>query len=213
MSCIKRGHERIGRQRNLLANSRPCDGINSQSSAQAVSLAHPNIAVNKPMKRVVVIFLLLMISACSRDDSTSTTDSAKLDAGGARETETQNLFDLERVARGAKLFQENCAQCHGPQAQGHPDWKRARKEGYAAAPPLNGTGTDISLTRERMVEVIRKGARRKGVMVMPAWKGRVGDDQIIDIISWYQALWPAEAYQHWRRANAPVSKKKNRSKG
>lgn len=154
-----------------------------------------------------------MIGACSKEDSASKTDSAELDASGAQETEMQSLFDLERVARGARLFQENCAQCHGPQAQGHPDWQRARKEGYAAAPPLNGTGTDISLSRERMVEVIRKGAKRKGVMVMPAWKGRVDDEQITDIISWYQALWPAETYQLWRRANAPVPKKKDRSKG
>jgi len=165
------------------------------------------------MKRVVVIFLLLIVSACSRDDETPKTDNAKLDTSSARQTEVQALFNLERVARGARLFQENCAQCHGPQAQGHPDWQRARKEGYAAAPPLDGTGTDISMTRERMVEVIRKGVRQKGVMVMPSWKGRVDDDQITDIISWYQALWPADAYLRWRRANAPVSKKKNRNKG
>lgn len=165
------------------------------------------------MKRVILVSLLLLISACNQDDKTSKSEGAKPDASGARQTESQSMFDLERVARGARLYQENCAQCHGPQAQGHPDWQRARKEGYVAAPPLNGTGTDISLTRKRMVEVIRKGAKRKGVMVMPAWKGRVGDDQIADIISWYQALWPAEAYQQWRRANAPVSKKKNRGKG
>ncbi len=123
------------------------------------------------------------------------------------------MFDLQRVARGAKLYQENCAQCHGPQAQGHPDWKRAHKEGFAAAPPLNGTGTDVKLTQAQMVDVIHKGARNKSVMVMPAWKGRVTDEQILDIISWYQALWPADVYQQWRRANAPVPKKSIRGKG
>lgn len=163
------------------------------------------------MKRVSLLIILLLVSACSKDDSAS--NSAGADGGAQQKAELQSMFDLERVARGAKLYQENCAQCHGPQAQGHPDWKRARKEGYAAAPPLNGTGTDISLTRAHMVEVIRKGAKRKGVKVMPAWKGRVSDEKILDIISWYQALWPAEAYQKWRRANNPATGKKNRSKG
>ncbi len=165
------------------------------------------------MKRAVVICLLLVVSACSQEDGTSKIGSAKPDAGGDQQAESQSMFDLQRVARGAKLYQENCAQCHGPQAQGHPDWQRAHKEGFVAAPPLNGTGTDIKLTRAQMVDVIRKGARIKRVMVMPAWKGRVTDEQILDIISWYQALWPAEAYQKWRRANAPVPKKSIRGKG
>jgi len=163
------------------------------------------------MKRVALIIVLLLVSACSRDDGASSRSGT--DSGAQQHAESQTMFDLEGVARGAKLYQENCAQCHGPQAQGHPDWQRAKKEGYAAAPPLNGTGTDIGLTRVRMVEVIRKGAKRKGVMVMPAWKGRVSDEKILDIISWYQALWPAEAYQQWRRANSPAVGKKNRSKG
>ena len=161
------------------------------------------------MKKIAVICLLLFVSACSKEEPHKINGTG-LTLGGSGQLESQQLFDLNSVARGARLFQENCAQCHGPQAQGHPDWQRAREEGYAAAPPLNGTGTDVKLTRERMVEVIRKGAKRMDVMVMPAWKGRVDDDQIMDIISWYQALWPADAYQQWRRANAPVAKKGSR---
>ncbi len=166
------------------------------------------------MKRVTLIIVLLLVGACSKDDSAPNGVDTGSAAGNAQlAAKSQSMFDLERVARGAKLYQENCAQCHGPQAQGHPDWKRGRKEGFLAAPPLNGTGTDISLTQTRMVEVIRKGVKRKSVMMMPAWKGGVDDGQITDIISWYQALWPAEAYKNWRRANIPAAGKKNRSKG
>lgn len=155
------------------------------------------------MKRLVILCVLLFASACSQDDDK--TSSGNLD-GDNPSAQSPTLFDLNRVARGARLYQENCAQCHGPQAQGHPDWQRARQAGFAAAPPLNGTGTDIKLTQSAMVSVIRKGARHKGVMVMPAWRGRVSDDQILDIISWYQALWPAKTYQVWRKSNMPTTK-------
>jgi mono/diheme cytochrome c family protein len=44
--------------------------------------------------------------------------------------------------------------------------------------------------------------QRNGEPVMPAWKGRLSDREIEDIISWYQALWPPEVYERWRKANA-----------
>ncbi len=165
------------------------------------------------MKRVAALFLLLLVSACSQEDNASKTSVLSAGDDDARPLESQTLFDLQRVARGARLYQENCAQCHGPQAQGHPDWQRARKAGFAAAPPLNGTGTDVTLTQSAMVSVIRKGARHNGVMVMPAWRGRVSDEQILDIISWYQALWPAETYQAWRSTNVPATKTGSRGRG
>lgn len=162
------------------------------------------------MKRLVFLCVLLFVGACSKDDDKDS--SGSLD-GNNPSAQSQTLFDLNRVARGAKLYQENCAQCHGPQAQGHPDWQRARSQGFSAAPPLNGSGTDIKLTRSAMVKVIKKGAKHKGVMVMPAWQGRVSNEQILDIISWYQALWPVETYQAWRRSNIPSAKASSKSQG
>ena len=46
-------------------------------------------------------------------------------------------FSTESLVRGVRLYQEHCALCHGPEAQGHPDW---RNPDVVAAPPLNGTG-------------------------------------------------------------------------
>jgi mono/diheme cytochrome c family protein len=40
---------------------------------------------------------------------------------------------------------------------------------------------------------------------MPAWKGRLSDREIEDIITWYQALWPPEVYERWRKANVTES--------
>jgi mono/diheme cytochrome c family protein len=51
--------------------------------------------------------------------------------------------------------------------------------------------------------------------VMPAWVGRVSDQDIEDVITWYQALWPADTYQAWQRAYAPdqVQDRSGKSKG
>lgn len=106
---------------------------------------------------------------------------------------------LAALNRGAGLFQEHCAQCHGPEAQGHPDWQTP---GVIAAPPLNGTGNDWKRSRAELVGAIQNGTKRNGVLAMPAWKGRLSDSEIDDIIAWFQALWPPEVYTQWRRQQA-----------
>jgi mono/diheme cytochrome c family protein len=37
---------------------------------------------------------------------------------------------------------------------------------------------------------------------MPAWKDRLKDEEIEDILTWLQALWPDNTYEVWRKANA-----------
>ncbi len=105
---------------------------------------------------------------------------------------------LAALNRGARLFQEHCAQCHGPEAQGHPDWQTP---GVVAAPPLNGTGNDWKRSHAELVNVIQNGAKRNGVPIMPAWKGRLTDSEINDTVAWFQTLWPPETYAKWQRAH------------
>jgi mono/diheme cytochrome c family protein len=107
------------------------------------------------------------------------------------------------MMRGARLYQEHCAQCHGPEAQGHPDWENTQ---VVAAPPLNGTGKEWKLKKSELVKVIKSGSNKDGMPVMPAWNGRLSDEEIQDIIGWFQALWPADVYEIWRKANAAPAK-------
>lgn len=149
------------------------------------------------------------IAGCGDDKTAPATGNGTADAPAP--DGILSGFDINRIANGAKLYQENCAQCHGPEAQGHPDWERGRKEGFAAAPPLNGTGTEVKLSQAQMIHIIRNGVTRDDALVMPAWQGRVADRDLEDIIAWYQALWSGEVYNKWRRANvegapAPAAK-------
>ncbi|OGI49109.1 MAG: hypothetical protein A3B81_07475 [Candidatus Muproteobacteria bacterium RIFCSPHIGHO2_02_FULL_65_16] len=134
---------------------------------------------------------LLLIAACGKKEEPAATGVAPLGA--------DRLASMDSVVRGAGLYQEHCAQCHGPEAQGHPDWQTP---GVAAAPPLNGTGNDWKRKKYELVGTIKNGVIRKREPVMPAWKGRLSDQEIEDIIAWFQALWPADVYENWRKANA-----------
>ncbi|HEX20519.1 MAG TPA: c-type cytochrome [Acidiferrobacteraceae bacterium] len=147
--------------------------------------------------RFFVLCLLLALGACQQSDQ----DAGPVDAQPNDVTQLRmRHFPAERVARGARLFKQHCAQCHGPEAQGHPSWQTPSMK-YAAAPPLNGTGNDWKRSRVELIFTILNGASRDGVAVMPPWKNRLSRRDTEDLMIWFQALWPAEVYKKWLEDN------------
>ena len=137
---------------------------------------------------------LTLLSGCSREEKSASVTPAV----------TVRHFDPNSLARGATMFAERCAQCHGPQAQGHPDWQTPSDGQFAAAPPLNGTGNDWKRSRAELAAIIKNGVRRKTdkAEIMPAWKGRLNTVDIDDVINWMQSQWPTDVYETWNKAQS-----------
>lgn len=106
--------------------------------------------------------------------------------------------DFATVMRGGKLFQENCAQCHGQLAQGAPRWQKPDANGKYPAPPLDGSGHGWHHPKDALIKTIRDGTVKLGGS-MPPWKEKFADQDIEAIIAWFQARWPEEIYQTWRK--------------
>ena len=99
-------------------------------------------------------------------------------------------------SRGQKLFQLNCAVCHGKHGQGAPNWRKPDENGKNPAPPLNGTGHTWHHSTDALVNVIRNGTAKIGGN-MPAWKDKLTNDEIRLILIWITAQWPDELYTAW----------------
>jgi mono/diheme cytochrome c family protein len=152
------------------------------------------------MRNTWLMLALALLAACSKEEDKAVSPVPPV---------AVRHFDPDSITRGARLFEENCAQCHGPQAQGHPDWQTPNDGSFAAAPPLNGTGNDWQRSRAELTATIRNGVRRKSdkVDVMPAWKGRLSERDIEDVINWMQSLWSPEVYEAWSKAQAAAAPK------
>jgi cytochrome c5 len=107
-------------------------------------------------RSLIWVACLLVLGACSKQTPAP--------AGPSTGAALERLVPMEVMARGARVFQENCAICHGPEAQGHPDWQTP---GVAAAPPLNGTGNEWKRKHSELVMVIKAGVKRKNEQIMP----------------------------------------------
>lgn len=111
------------------------------------------------------------------------------------------MTDPAVLARGRELFQTHCAGCHGAGAEGAPDWRRVDAQGKYPPPPLNGSGHAWHHPSAGLKQVIRQGTQKIGGD-MPAWGGRLTDQDIDAIIAWFQSLWPPEIYQAWAELEA-----------
>ncbi len=100
--------------------------------------------------------------------------------------------DPALVALGERVFREHCARCHGDRAQGAPDWRRQLPDGSFPPPPLNGSGHAWHHPRDWLAARIRDGGLK-----MPAWRGKLSEEEIQAVIEWFQSLWPDPVYAAW----------------
>lgn len=142
------------------------------------------------MKKVLLIITtLLFISACSDDKDIAA-------PGDKQQSEAIRKMDFAQISRGGKLFQQNCAVCHGKQAEGSQNWQKMDDKGKFPPPPLNGSAHAWHHPMSVLVSTIKNGTAKIGGS-MPAWKEKLSEQDIQDVIAWFQSKWPDEIYAAW----------------
>lgn len=140
----------------------------------------------------------LLLIACGQNEGGKTT--AAYQAMNQPAAEIERTVNFTQVTRGGKLFQQYCAQCHGADGQGDPNWRQRDAEGFFPAPPLNGTGHAWHHPQKMLHHVIKNGSPG-GKGKMPAWGNKLTDQDIGDIIAWFKAKWPQPVYEAWYGMN------------
>lgn len=157
------------------------------------------------MKKYPIYLLALTgLTACSDDGGKDANE---------RQSQTQQVQvvrhqDSAQIQRGYALFSQNCASCHGVNGQGAPNWSRPGVQGKDAAPPLNGTGHAWHHPMKALMTTIMYGTVRLGG-AMPAWKDQLSEQDISDIVAWFQSQWPDEIYAVWQRMDKKTRQASN----
>lgn len=108
------------------------------------------------------------------------------------------------LARGKAVYVAQCAACHGANLEGQPDWRQRRADGRLPAPPHDETGHTWHHPDQVLLEIIKYGVQRfagPGYQSdMPAYEGRLSDDEIRAVLAWIKSRWPEPA----RRRQADI---------
>lgn len=105
-------------------------------------------------------------------------------------------LDRNQVARGRQIYLRHCAACHGPSAEGAPNWQTPDARGNLPAPPHDDRGHTWRHPDAQLAEIIRDGFRdpfnRTPELTMPPFKGVLSDQEIAAVIAYFKSLWSPE---------------------
>lgn len=156
---------------------------------------------------LIVIIAGLVLVGCSDNDQASTPTSTVAPPPVAKLVKVQRQLDFNQVRRGAQLFQQSCAQCHGQQGEGAPNWRQRNADGKFPPPPVNGSGHAWHHPMTALKHTIRNGTEKLGGS-MPGWKDKLSEQEMDDVITWFQSKWPDEIYSAWYQNNQRAEKRK-----
>ena len=135
------------------------------------------------MKNIIPFWILLLVIS-----------------GTAQAAGSDRWFSEEQVLRGSDLFQQNCASCHGRNAESTANWKQTDTNGNYPPPPLDGTAHAWHHPLDLLRRTILEGGAKIGGL-MPAFNGKLSDDEIDAVIAYFQSKWSDEIYQNWAGRN------------
>ncbi len=100
--------------------------------------------------------------------------------------------------RGAALYAENCASCHGANLDGQPDWQTPDADGVLPAPPHDRTGHTwhhgdgllFDYTKLGGEEMLKRMGVSGGKSGMPGFADSLSDQDIWDILAFIKNSWP-----------------------
>ncbi len=148
---------------------------------------------------VLAVALTSLAAGCT--ESASQWDDPRADAG-----------DASRVALGARVYAQHCASCHGAKLEGQPNWRSRLPNDRLPAPPHDETGHTWHHPDAMLFAITKNGLVPPNAPAgyesdMPAFAGRVSDDEIWAVLAYIKSRWTSPEVREARAqmsASAPA---------
>ena len=113
----------------------------------------------------------------------------------------------EDIARGASLYADHCASCHGKNLEGAPNWRKMGDDGLYPAPPHDETGHTWHHGDRLLFDYTKLGGEgllaARGVTNfesgMPGFAESLTDDEIRDVLAFIKSTWSVAVRRHQDR--------------
>jgi mono/diheme cytochrome c family protein len=120
--------------------------------------------------------------------------------------------DPQVLAVGKKVYEQHCASCHGARLEGQPNWRVRDAAGLLPAPPHDASGHTWHHPDDVLFSITKYGvAKAAGLKdyrsTMPAFGNVLTDAEIVAVLSWIKAQWPAQIRDQQEAVNAAANRK------
>ncbi len=114
--------------------------------------------------------------------------------------------DVAQVERGARIYAENCAACHGAELEGQSNWRTQLSTGGLPAPPHDETGHTWHHA-DGILFIYTKLGAKEGLGIegfqsnMPAFRDTLSDADIWASLGYIMSRWPERVRQRQDHIN------------
>ncbi|GJM13438.1 MAG: hypothetical protein DHS20C12_18410 [Pseudohongiella sp.] len=140
------------------------------------------------IRPILLLALSALLLTCSEESPATYSEAV---------AEVARWNSAEQIVAGREVFAQNCAVCHGDEAQGTAgDWRERLEDGSFPPPPLDGSAHAWHHPQEILLRVIDYGGEAMGGK-MPAFIDVLSQDEKLAAIAYFQSFWSDEIYQQW----------------
>jgi mono/diheme cytochrome c family protein len=105
-------------------------------------------------------------------------------------------LDSQNIARGAALYTQYCASCHGSNLEGAPEWKRTLADGSLPPPPHDSSGHTWHHPDGLLLSIIADGGDSASKSRMPAFKDQLSQEDMVAILDFIKSRWGREEREY-----------------
>ena len=96
--------------------------------------------------------------------------------------------------RGAALYAQACASCHGKNLEGQPNWRVRGPDGRLPAPPHDKTGHTWHHSDRLLLDITLRGTTAviggDYKSNMPGFGETYSEEELSDVLAWIKTHWP-----------------------
>lgn len=110
-------------------------------------------------------------------------------------------LDAVLVAQGAELYAAHCAECHGDDLRGDPEWMRPAADDGFRPPPHDSTGHTWHHADQLLIQIVLTGyGFDEPRSRMPTFSGRLERTEVVAILEFIKSHWgPEERRFQWEQ--------------
>ena len=114
--------------------------------------------------------------------------------------------DKDEIRAGWRIYQAQCASCHGVRGEGMPDWEEPNARGELPAPPHDSSGHTWKHADGMLYRMVKNGWRdpfnKTQHLTMPAFGKTLSPAEITAVIEYLKTLWTPEQRSFQRDESA-----------
>ncbi len=155
--------------------------------------------INKYVNLLLMLFLSsAFLLACGVASAEQPTPTSSVSLFGDEDIPSPPPLDPQRVAQGQELYAQYCAECHGANGEGQPDWKTPNEDGSFKAPPHDAGGHTWHHDDDLLLDLIANGSNFPQTQ-MPTFGDQLSDEEILTILEYMKSWWgPEERAFQWQ---------------